>query len=158
MTTKNALTAGQDHAVRETERSHHALVEAQAHLHRALGRAQNLREVAWARLVARELRAAQEKIAAHRDEVRSDTGLYNELQIEAPWALPRIRKMDSLLQKLVDEASGLADHVEVICGGDASRVREIRPEAERMLQTLRTLMSEENDLIFERFREIGSLD
>jgi hypothetical protein len=158
MMSRVPLTAAQSNAIRQTARSHHVLIEAQAHLHRALERAQGRREMEWAGLVASELRAARDKIAAHRDEVRGSSGLYHELQFEAPRLIPRVERMAALLQQLESEAARLAGRVEVICGGDARELRGVRPEAERMLQTLRTLMFQENDLIFERFREIGSPD
>jgi len=158
MTKTDRLTSSQSHAIRRTERSHHALIEAQAHLHRALEKAQGGREMEWSRQVAKDLREARRKIASHRSEVRASSGLYHELQFEAPRLIPRVEKMASLLVRLEEQAARLAERVEVICGGDARALRGVRPEAEKMLQSLRTLMFQENDLIFERFREIGAPD
>lgn len=158
MTNKDRLTISQSQAIRQTARSHDALIEAQAHLHRALEMAQGRRAIEWARLVSKELEAAREKLVNHREEVRASSGLYFELQFESPRLIPRVRKISALLQQLEKQAADLAARVEVICGGNDRRLDEIRPEAEAMLQTLRTLMFQENDLIFERFREIGVPD
>lgn len=158
MADATTLTPGQESALGGAERSHSGLAEAQHRLHRALGQAQPGREREWAGLVLREMQETRKLLAAHREEVQSADGLYDELRFEAPWLLPRLQQMVAQTARLESEAADLEAEARRCAEGDLSGLAGIRHDAERMLALLRDLLAKESDLIYERFNQPPALD
>jgi hypothetical protein len=150
--------AAQLAAVQGAERTQDSLSQAQEHLFRALRRPQPSRERRWAEAVAGELAAAAAALREHRLEVERDQGLYAELQRDAPWVAPRIRQIAAQLRRIEAEAADLGSEVARVQAGDFGSMAGIREDAERMLHSLRDLVSKEADLIWERFNEPAALD
>jgi hypothetical protein len=157
-TARTPLTRNQARALREAGNGHHTLREARIRLHRALVAAQGGREAAWAGAVHDALLVAREALRRHREQVEGPHGLYDEIALEAPWLLKRVETMREALRRAEDDAGRLAGHLERARGGDLRGVEAIRPDAERLTALLRHLMSLENDLAFERFRDTVALD
>jgi hypothetical protein len=152
------LTEAQSKAVAAVGRSHSAIVEAQDHLFRALGRAQPARERQWARTVAADLEVARDAVRRHREEVQGPGGLYEEIQFEAPWLVPRVEQLVAQTVRVEAELADLARQVTRVAEGDLQPLGAIRGDAERALIMLRDLMAKETDLVFERFHEPVALD
>jgi hypothetical protein len=145
-------------AIEGAGRTQHALTEAQDHLLRVLRRPQPTRERRWAAAVGTELAAAVAALRQHRLEVEYPEGLYAELVRDAPWVAPRVRQVAAQLRRVESEACDLQTEVARVESGDLENIASIRSDAERMLQTLRDLMSKEADLIWERFNEPSAVD
>jgi hypothetical protein len=158
MADATTLTRGQESALGGAGRSHSGLIEAQHRLQRALGQAQPGREREWAGLVLREMQAARQLLAAHREEVQGADGLYDQLRFEAPWLLPRLQQMVAQMARLEAEAADLETEARRVSEGDLSGLLNIRHDAERMLALLRDLLAKESDLIYERFNQPPALD
>ena len=150
--------AGQRSAIRGAERTQDALLKAQEHLFAALRRPQPTRERRWADTVATELSAAVARLREHRLEVEGPSGLYAELLRDAPWTQSRLRQLAAQLRRIEGEAVDLQAEVARVAGGDFESIAAIRSDAERMLLTLRDVLSKEADLIWERFNEPAALD
>jgi hypothetical protein len=148
----------QTEAVEAAERTQDALLQAQEHLLRVLGRPQPGRERRWAEVVGVELVRALAALREHRLEVERSEGLYAELQRDAPWLAPRIRQIAAQLRRIESEAVDLQIEVTRVEAGDFGGLQHVRGDSERMLLTLRDLMSKEADLIWERFNEPAALD
>ena len=93
-------------------------------------------------LAAKGLAATRAALRRHRLEVSAPRGLYGEVQADAPWLIPRIRRLHARL-----------DRIEVELAEDAPRRL-----LERALRRLRLLMAEENHLVLERWNEPAALD
>jgi len=152
------MDAGQRSAVRGAERTQDALLKAQEHLFAALRRPQPTRERRWAEAVATELSAAVARLREHRLEVEAPSGLYAELMRDAPWTQSRLRQLTAQLRRIESEAVDLQAEVARVANGDFESIAAIRADAERMLLTLRDVLSKEGDLIWERFNEPAALD
>lgn len=148
----------QESAVRGAERTHSALLEAQDHLYAALRRPQPMRERRWAEAVGTELAAALHAFREHRLEVEGPAGLYAEIQRDAPWTQARLRQIAAQLRRIEAEVIDLQVEVARVEAGDLDSIGAIRADAERMLLTLRDLLSKEVDLIYERFNQPPALD
>jgi hypothetical protein len=155
---ERTLTPEQRGAIEAAGESRNALVEAQEHLIKALGRPQPGRERRWAVKVADELRAARDALGRYRAEVESDEGLYGELQRDAPWLQARLHQFRNQLSRFDQEAAHLAQEVDRVTGGDTEALPAIRNDAEHMLVVLRDLFAREADLIWEQFNEPAALD
>lgn len=155
---KEQRTHEQTIALSGAEQSQHALLVAQDHLYRALRRPQPGRERRWAEEVLNEVEAALGAIQNHREEVTGAGGVYNELQREAPWVIARTRQMIAQLGRIEAEAVDLKIELARIVAGDTQAISGIRAEVERILLSLRDVLSKEVDLIYERFNEPGALD
>ena len=145
-------------ALKGAEKTQDALTAAQEHLFRVLRRPQPSRERRWAEAVQTELSAAVAALREHRLEVERQEGLYAELRRDAPWTEPRIRQIGAQLRRTEAEAADLQVQVARVMEGDFHALPAIRADAERMLRTLGDLMSNEADLIWERFNEPAALD
>ncbi|MGE0600724.1 MAG: hypothetical protein AB7J35_04840 [Dehalococcoidia bacterium] len=152
------MDRGQESAVRTAERTQNALMVAQEHLYAALRRPQPLRERRWADSVATELSAALAAFREHRLEVESPAGLYAEILRDAPWAAARLRQLAAQLRRIESEVIDLEIEVARVAAGDLESISSIRSDAERMLLTLRDLLSKEVDLIYERFNQPAAVD
>ncbi len=150
--------AAQLAAVQGAERTQDSLSRAQDHLFRVLRRPQPSRERRWAEAVAGELAAALAALREHRLEVERLEGLYAELQRDAPWVAPRIRQIAAQLRRIESEAGDLGSEVARVQAGDFDSISGVRTDAERVLHSLRDLMSKEADLIWERFNEPSASD
>lgn len=150
--------AAQRSALKGAERTQDALTMAQEHLFRVLRRPQPSRQRRWAEAVQAELAAAVAALRDHRLEVERQEGLYAELRRDAPWVEPRINQIAAQLRRTESEAADLQVEVQRVMEGDLYALPAIRADAERMLHTLRDLMSNEADLIWERFNEPAALD
>ena len=157
-TESSGLTGAQQGALRGAERTQSALLRAQEHLYAALRRPQPARERHWAQAVGAELGSALAALRDHRLEVEQPAGLYAELQRDAPWATPRIRQIAAQLRRIESEAIDLQIEVARVEAGDLQAVGTVRGEAERILLSLRDLLTKETDLIYERFNEPAALD
>jgi hypothetical protein len=157
-TESSSLTGAQTGALEGAERTQSGLLRAQEHLYAALRRPQPTRERQWAQAVATELAAALAALRDHRLEVEEPAGLYAELQRDAPWAVPRIRQLVGQLRRIESDAIDLQIEVARVEAGDFQAVASVRGEAERVLLTLRDLLTKETDLIYERFNEPAALD
>lgn len=159
MTGKVAASARREaESVEGAERSHRTVALAEKHLQAALRRPQPSRERAWAREVATQLAEGREALAAHRKEVEGPEGLYDELRFEAPWLLGRVSQLTNQLNRIEQEAGDLSAEVERVAEGDFQPLPYIRADAERMLLSLRDVLTKETDLMFERFNQPAALD
>jgi hypothetical protein len=158
-TTRSApADLSQKAAVEGAVRSQDCLTRAQEHLFRALQRPQPARERRWAQAVSTELAAALGALREHRLEVERPDGLYSELQRDAPWVLPRTRQITAQLRRIESEAIDLQIELARVEAGDLDNISSIRADTERMLYSLRDVVSKEADLIWERFNEPGAMD
>jgi hypothetical protein len=152
------MDQGQQQAVRGAERTQDELLRAQEHLFVALRRPQPTRERRWAEAVSSALSAALAALREHRLEVEGPKGLYAEVRRDAPWSEARLRRISSQLRRLETEVVDLQLEVARVEAGDLDSIGEVRADAERMLLSLRDLLSKEADLIWERFNEPAALD
>ncbi|MGE3073987.1 MAG: hypothetical protein AB7N24_12075 [Dehalococcoidia bacterium] len=152
------MDRGQESAVRGAGRTQNALLAAQEHLYAALRRPQPLRERKWADAVGTELSAALSAFREHRLEVEGSSGLYAEILRDAPWTEARLRQLAAQLRRIEAEVIDLQIEVARVAAGDFESISSIRADAERMLFTLRDLLSKETDLIYERFNQPAALD
>lgn len=152
------LTRAQETAISQTETSHDNLRDAQVHLDLVLANAQGGREQDWATEVSRALLVVREALARHRHRVQGHSGLYAEIQNDAPWLKPRTDECSRQLLRLEQTAVDLQLDVDRVKGGEARAARGIRGDAERLLSSLKDLQAKENDLIFERFRDLPAAD
>jgi hypothetical protein len=155
---ERVLTDTQRGAIEKADISRNALVEAQEHLYKALGRPQPGRERKWATRVAEELEAASQALSRYRAEVEGETGLYHEIERDAPWLLPRLRQLTNQLDRVEREVEHLAIETVRVVEGDTQALAAIRHDAERMLFLLRDLLAREADLVWEQFNEPAALD
>lgn len=135
-----------------------ALLEAQNHLFSALRRPQPNRERRWAATVEARVAAALRAIRDHRLEVEGAHGLYFELEREAPWVKPRIRRLVAGLARLEAEMVDLQIELARVGAGDLQAMGAVRNDGERALLALRDLLTQETDLVYERFNEPQALD
>lgn len=135
-----------------------SLHEVAGRLEIALGRAQGGRETAWADLVRERLLGLQRCLQRHAERALGRQGLYAEIAGEAPHLGARSRQLERQLDRLATEAEDLLAEVERVRRADLQGVTAIRVDAERLLASLRDLMAKENDLMFERFRDLPALD
>lgn len=154
----SSMDRGQEAAVRGAERTQNALLKAQEHLFVALRRPQPARERRWAEMVGAELAAALAALREHRLEVEGPSGLYAELQRDAPWTQARLRQVGAQLRRIEAEIVDLQLETARVEAGDFQSITSVRSDAERMLLSLRDLLSKEADLIWERFNEPAALD
>ena len=152
------LTDLQQSALAGAERTQNGLLVAQDALLAALRRPQPMRERAWAERVGQELAKVIEALREHRLEVERADGLYAEILRDAPWTEPRLRQLAAQLRRLEAEAADLQVEVRRVEEGDLQGLHTIRHDAERMLQSLRDLLSKEADLIYERFEQPPAAD
>ncbi len=152
------LQQSQYSVLKTTEATHTSLLEIQNHLYEALQAAQKNREKKWADYVAKKLKSVRDMIQQHTEEVRAPDGLYYELQFEAPHLIKRVEQLIEQLEFIAVKAADLAASLEEIKEGDQQALKQIRPDAELMLAQLRNLISKENDIIYERFRDEGHVD
>jgi hypothetical protein len=152
------MDRGQESAVKGAEKTQNALLTAQEHLYTALRRPQPLRERRWAEAVGAALAAALSAFREHRLEVEGPAGLYAEILRDAPWSQGRLRQIAAQVRRLEAEIVDLQVEVARVEAGDLDGITTIRADAERMLLTLRDLLSKEADLIFERFNQPPALD
>lgn len=157
-TESSRLTGAQQSALRGAERTQNNLLRAQEHLFSALRRPQPTRERQWAQAVGAELGAALAALRDHRLEVEEPAGLYAELQRDAPWVTPRIRQIAAQLRRIEAEAIDLQIEAARVEAGDFQAISTIRGEAERILLSLREMLTRESDLTWERFNEPSALD
>ena len=157
-TESSALNDCQSGALEGAERTQSALLRAQEHLYAALRRPQPTRERRWAEAVNTQLSNALAALRDHRLEVEDPDGLYLELQRDAPWVTPRIRQVSAQLRRVESEIIDLQVEVTRVAAGDLQAVGTVRSEAERVLLSLRDLLTKETDLIYERFNEPAALD
>ena len=152
------LTPSQIEAVRDAARSRRSLSDVQCDLHHALTAAQTGREREWAGRVSQELADAREAIREHHQEVTGPDGLYPEILGDAPHLQHQVERLQRHLAQVEDHAGRIAGLVERARAGDSAGLETVRPEMERTLATLRLVMAGENDLVFERFRDLSSVD
>jgi hypothetical protein len=152
------MNRGQEAAVRGAESTQNALLTAQEHLYAALRRPQPSRERRWAQVVGTELSRALAALRSHRLEVEGAEGLYAEILRDAPWTEARLRQIGAQLRRIETEVIDLEVELARVHAGDLDSVGAIRGDAERMLLTLRDLLSKEADLIYERFNQPPALD
>lgn len=145
-------------AIESKDQSQDTLSVAQSHLHRVLATAQVGREPAWAKEVAQALAAARDAMRQHRNTVRAPDGLYAEIQFSAPWLDSRVKQMERQLDRVLQEASDLAEEVARTQEGESRATLGIRSDAERMLASLRDLMAKENDLVYQCLEEPPAVD
>lgn len=145
------LTAAQQSALAGAEQTQHGLLAAQDALLTALRRPQPTRERKWAEQVRQQLGRVVDALREHRLEVERAEGLYAEILRDAPWTQPRLRQLAAQLRRLEAEAADLVVEVERVESGDLQPLPTIRQDAERLLLSLRDLLSKEADLIYERF-------
>jgi hypothetical protein len=138
--------------------SHCALGDAQSHLYQALAAALVGRERPWARRVSDALRAAEEAIERHAASVTAPDGLYAEILLDAPWLARRVERVERQLARLGAEVGDLARSVEAVASGESVDASGVRTDAERMLASLRDVMSQENELVYEQLAEPPALD
>jgi len=148
----------QQQAVTAAERTQNALLAAQEHLFSALRRPQPSRERRWAELVSTEVGAALAALRNHRLEVEGQEGLYAELIREAPWFEARVRQITAQLKRLESEVVDLQFEVARVEAGDFGGISTVRSDAERMLLSLRDILTKETDLVYERFNQPAALD
>lgn len=153
-----ARSASQQRAIDAKTRSHCALSEAQSHLYAVLSAALVGRERAWAQGVVGALRAAHDAVEQHAAEVGAPDGLYGEILLDAPWLERRVERVQRQLARLRQQVGDLARTVESVAGGERDAARSVRYEAEQMLVALRDLMSQENELVYERLDDPPALD
>jgi hypothetical protein len=158
VTASSGLTRPQADALRAAERSTNGLLVAEEHLYSALRRPQPGRERRWAEAVVPELESALRAIQAHRLEVEGPSGLYHELQLEAPWAVPRVRQLAAQLARIEAETIDLQIELVRAASGDTQAVHLIRADTERILLSMRDALGKEADLVYERFHEPAALD
>ena len=154
----STMDRGQESAVKGAEKTQSALLAAQEHLFTALRRPQPLRERRWADAVSTALAAALSAFREHRLEVEGPAGLYAEILRDAPWSQARLRQISAQLRRLEAEIVDLQVEVARVEAGDFEGIGSIRGDAERMLLTLRDVLSKESDLVFERFNQPPALD
>lgn len=154
----SSMDRGQESAVRGAERTQSSLLEAQEHLFVALRRPQPTRERRWAEMVSTELAAALGALRTHRLEVERPDGLYGEIRRDAPWSEARLRQIAAQLRRIESEIVDLQVETARVEAGDFESISAIRGDAERMLLSVRNLLSKEADLIWERFNEPVALD
>ncbi len=160
METRQASTMdrGQESAVQSAKQTQDGLLTAQDHLLAALRRPQPMRERRWAEAVSTELSRALAAFRDHRLEVEGPVGLYAEILRDAPWSHARLRQIAAQLRRIESEVVDLQIEVARVEAGDLHGISTIRTDVERMLQTLRDLLSKEADLIYERFNQPPALD
>lgn len=154
----SSMDRGQEGAVRGAERTQDSLLKAQEHLFVALRRPQPTRERRWAESVSGALTAALGALRDHRLEVEGADGLYAELRRDAPWTAARLRQISAQLRRIEAEIVDLQLETARVEAGDFESIGSIRGDAERMLLSIRDLVSKETDLIWERFNEPAALD
>ena len=154
----SSMDRGQEGAVRGAERTQDSLLKAQEHLFVALRRPQPMRERRWAETVGAELAAALAALRLHRLEVEGADGLYAELRRDAPWTHARLRQIAAQLRRIESEIVDLQVETARVEAGDFDGIGAIRGDAERMMLSIRDLVSKEADLIWERFNEPAALD
>lgn len=154
----SSMDRGQEEAVRGAERTQNALLTAQDHLFIALRRPQPSRERRWAEMVGSGLAAARAALREHRLEVDGPSGLYAELRRDSPWTQARLRQVGAQIRRIEAEIVDLQLEAARVQAGDFEGIAAARADAERMLLSLRDLLSKEADLIWERFNEPAALD
>jgi hypothetical protein len=154
----SSMDRTQESAVRSAERTQNALLAAQDHLYAALRRPQPMRERRWAEAVGANVAAALGALRAHRLEVEGESGLYAEIRRDAPWTEPRLRQVAAQLRRLESEVVDLQVEIARVEAGDFDNISEVRTDTERMLLSLRDVLSKEADLIWERFNQPAALD
>lgn len=137
--------------------SHEALHQGAGRLRVALARAQQGRETAWADLVDDHLRTLREAIDRHSSSARVRGGLYDEVIAEEPRLVPRVRQLERRLKRLSAEAADLQVEVNRVQEADLDGLSSIRTDAQHLLASLFEMMAKENDLMFERFRDLPAL-
>lgn len=152
------MNRGQEVAVRDAHRTQDALLAAQEHLFTALRRPQPSRERRWAETVGAELGSALAALRDHRLEVEGPSGLYAEIRRDAPWTEARLRQIAAQLRRIESEIIDLQIEAARVGAGDLQAIGTIRSDAERMLMSLRDVLSKEADLMWERFNEPAALD
>jgi len=145
-------------AIDSNRQSHDVLASVQAHLYEALSAAQLGRERDWAVRVVPALRAAQDAIDRHAEDVRSPSGLYSELQLDAPWLSKRLERLDRQLERVREQARDLSEKLVAMEQGMQAEAQAIRADSERLLASLRDLVTQENELVYERWLETPALD
>lgn len=154
--TQPQFTRQQSTALDSAETSQSALLTAQERLMVALRRPQPTRERKWASAVSIALVDALAALRAYLLDV--DDGLYREIALDAPWAIPRLRQLRAQLSRIESELVDLQIEAARVEAGDTQGLGAIRGGVEFTLLSLRDALSKETDLIFERFRDQGALD
>jgi len=140
------------------ERSDASLRQAQRALARATRPPEPGREHDWVAEVTPALETAQRAMHLHREAMEGPRGLYEELQHEAQWLVPRLERLLGRLGRIEAETDALRQALARtgVEPGDGSAT--IRADAERMLGRLRALAAREGDLLFDRFNEPSAGD
>ncbi len=140
------------------ERGEESLREAERALARATRAPEPGREGEWVAEVTPALETAQRAMRLHREAMEGPRGLYEELQHEAQWLVPRLERLLARLGHI--EAA--TDELRRMLAGASEEPGEgtatIRTDAQRMLRSLRALAVREGDLLFDRFNEPSAGD
>lgn len=148
----------QQRAIDAKLRSHCALSDAQAHLYDVLAAAVVGRERAWAQNVVGAIDAARAAIERHAAEVTAHDGLYAEILTDTPWLARRVDRVQRQLARLQRQVGDLVATLEAVTSGESADAAGVRADAEQMLLSLRDLMGQENELVYEQLNEPPALD
>jgi hypothetical protein len=140
------------------ERGEQSLREAERALARASRAPDPGQEREWVAEVTPALETAQRAIRLHREAMEGPRGLYEELQHEAQWLVPRLERLLARLGHIEAETDGLRRILAGASDEPAASPAAIRADAQRMLRALRALASREGDLLFDRFNEPSAGD
>lgn len=157
----NQPTLRQVSLSRITKGEHDALLVAMHALEAALAAAAPGREQAWSTRVHDDLRVVEEALAQHVSSTEAADGLFAEIDVAWPKWLRRVEQLRSEHAELLQQASALRRHVELLWCGEwvTPDFASIRRRAARLLNALGRHQSKEADLIFETFyTDIGAGD
>jgi len=140
------------------ERSEESLRQAERALARAARPPEPGREREWVAEVTPALETAQRAIRLHREVMEGPSGLYEELQHEAQWLVPRLERLLGRLGRIEAETGALRRMLAGASDESAHGTAAIRADAQRMLGLLRALARREGDLLFDRFNEPSAGD
>jgi hypothetical protein len=152
---------------RETRGAHDALLVAMHQLEAALAAAAPGREQAWSARVQGDLRMVQEALARHVASAEAPDGLLAEIDLTRPAVVRRVERLRREHADLLQQAGDLRRQVEQLwCvewttegAGERADAADIRRQAARLLDALRSHQAQEADLIFETFyTDIGAGD
>lgn len=140
------------------ERSDESLRAAERALARATHPPEPGRERDWVAEVTPALETAQHAMRLHREAVEGPQGLYEELQHEAQWLVPRLERLLGRLGRIEAETDALRQMLTGASDEPTQGAAAIRADAQRMLGKLRALAVREGDLLFDRFNEPSAGD
>ncbi|QEG24692.1 hypothetical protein [Mariniblastus fucicola] len=156
------MTVAERDVAKDDDRTQHVrLVFAIHRLEACLGQAAPGRETEWQQEVNRALDLLLAAMKESRECVQRDDGLIEEIKLEKPYLLKRIKNLRAEFDGLFNQAAALQDQMKDASDKDSSETQQIgfadlRQRMSWLLSALRHHQAKEADLVYEAFNvDIG---